>query len=212
VLRCETELLDKFCIDAHDFLNMIERECLRKGMSRIEPLAAITVMQHYGVPTRLLDWTTSPWVAAYFACIGSRKANGVVWMFDSDELCKSADRRWKEMGVEKADGAQVNLNDLAFTDPPQNWIVSMGLQLPFPRMEAQQGWFTVAGSVKANHDEEIDRTVPQNCREKIVIPAEHKSPVIEMLRVMNVHASSIQYAGADLVGSGLITARLDAME
>ena len=36
--------------------------------------------QHYGVPTRFLDWSANPLVALYFACKNKNSADGVVWL------------------------------------------------------------------------------------------------------------------------------------
>ncbi|GJM43853.1 MAG: hypothetical protein DHS20C21_06950 [Gemmatimonadota bacterium] len=44
--------------------------------------AWLTLMQHYRLPTRLLDWSQSPLVAAWFACETHREQDAVVWALD----------------------------------------------------------------------------------------------------------------------------------
>src|SRR5215469_15080320 len=43
--------------------HLYDRENVQPGSK----LAWLSIMQHYGVPTRLLDFTESPYVALYFA-------------------------------------------------------------------------------------------------------------------------------------------------
>lgn len=72
----------------------------RREARRYQPdlqgdLAWLAVGQHNSLPTRLLDWSDNPLVAAWFACLeGHDKANGLVFMLrfmKSDVLDETLD-------------------------------------------------------------------------------------------------------------------------
>jgi hypothetical protein len=42
----------------------------------------LTLMQHYGLPTRLLDWSSNLLVALYFCCSDSQDKDGALFVFD----------------------------------------------------------------------------------------------------------------------------------
>ncbi len=71
------------------YFNEIGVRC-PESFKMLNNLEKLTYMQHYGCPTRLLDITSNPLVALYFACL-DEDADGTVYVFgvDSNEVLYS---------------------------------------------------------------------------------------------------------------------------
>lgn len=72
----ERACLDKFIREARPHLNY-------EPKSRLEWMI---LGQHYGLPTRLLDWTTNMLVALYFACQSDLETPGAIYSFSVSTL------------------------------------------------------------------------------------------------------------------------------
>jgi hypothetical protein len=80
-LRLEREMLSQFRSAGASYLN-------RDNLVEIYVAA-----QHFGMPTRLLDWSTNPLAALFFACNGSTKEDGFVYAVDAKRIIPSGAKR-----------------------------------------------------------------------------------------------------------------------
>ncbi len=121
---------------------------LEQGMVATD-LHLLALLQHYGMPTRLLDVTSNPTTALWFACqevSGERDAAGILLAFDVTSMPELptidvGPLTWSGVGDPSGAGLAAALEQSATNHQP--FLVRPSL--PDPRMTAQEGLF-IAGA------------------------------------------------------------------
>ena len=99
MLTLERQSIDIFRSTARFFADEGERTALQSD------IGALMVLRHYGAPTRLLDWSQSPFVSAYFAVSENDSRDGEIWSFDYDRYMKKGGEQWRLWPHTTTDGS-----------------------------------------------------------------------------------------------------------
>jgi hypothetical protein len=165
----------------------------------------LSLAQHHGLPTRLLDWSFSPYVAMHFATqdIGSFDVDGVIACINYAAAHALAPARLKKMlRDEGADVFTAEMLDRVATTLPQ--LDKLGARKPFvifleppsldDRIVNQSALFSLMSKATASLDEWVAQH-PELFR-RIVIPADLKWEVRDKLDQANI-TERVLFPGLD---------------
>ena len=149
----------------------------------------LAVAQHYGLPTRLLDWTTNALIALFFAVEKfEKRGNAVVWCLglpSAHNCWPKSTRIDRKLGIEK-DSLIYFPNHIS------------------PRIIAQSGCFTIHDLPKERNDFiPLEQQPLFALIDKIIIQSRYKKAILNELYEVGIHPGSV-YPGLDGLSKKLI--------
>lgn len=181
--------------------------------------AWLEIAQHYGVPTRLLDFTENPLIALYFACSKHNDEDASVWIIDEYAYNK---KLHNEVGLVQAAKSQDIVGQIVYKEIVNNdYLLHVGnseyIQYPWiykplyreERMNLQSSIFMIWGAIRNDLKELIPESDFMKEQEasnadhgiicKILIPANKKEGILQQLNLLGISEKFI-YPGMDGVG------------
>ncbi len=185
-------------------------------------LAWLSLMQHHGTPTRLLDFSYSFYVALYFAVTGAR-GDAALWAVDVEQVLRRS-------GIKRPEGRNgIRMEWPVLSNAAANEYLGNKLATPItaaeeckdlgvlpvepfsqhPRMAAQQGLFLMPVNALLPIEENLGgrKSSGRNDLQKIIIPHALHETILLQLRNMNVTAATL-FPGIDGFARSLLHTQL----
>jgi hypothetical protein len=177
-LEKEQELFQKF-----------QQLSLRVSPRRTSDWETLFDMQHYGIPTRLLDWTETLGIAAFFAARSNLRFNpgksATIYLLDPYTLNSYS-------GINKLpiipDDDDIKYRDIYWHKKPFAPLYPLAINTIFvnDRMLSQRGVFTVHGDNKTPIEKLCDQGVT-----KIVLEVKAIMEALEFCEIANINEFTV---------------------
>jgi hypothetical protein len=167
---------------------------------------SLFLMQHYGIPTRLLDWTENPMVALFFALTKTKRDSSTGCVSSPCAVWILSPRLWNERTFAHVTykGGPLSIFDqrlksytpLSGFDPPALPAAIYGIHNS-PRIVAQRGVFTIFGSnINSMQQMFATETFSDQALVEYIIPANVTDAMLQKLYATGF-TEAVMFPGLD---------------
>ena len=166
----------------------------------------LTIMRHYGLPTRVLDWSRSPLIAAYFAVQEWEKTKDMdacIWILCPEELNVEEGFNHYLYSIDSRTAVQMIRPAFKKEYVPENEKVVDKILACYPiehdlRVYVQQSAFTIH-----NTKRRLEEIPSETMLARILIPKRSKEAIFEELKSLGISLSYI-YPDSEHIARELI--------